>query len=151
MVPRKSFFRKYGNTLGPGVNERYLRYCEECREEGTVTAVDSPVRSAGSMLLSGVIPRERALGLSSQLSEKLKGTGVTTSGPADRPLMKQLQRPITELGREIIDFFCPGTGRRGNSSILWLSLSSRVAQLLPQFSGRKGEQFLALAFRQCAG
>jgi hypothetical protein len=98
-------YRRYQNTLGPFVNNRYRRYCELCRETPIDDVGESAVRDAGSTLVSQVMSGERARGLSDQMTRLLEESAAKALGSQTQPMMKKLDRPVTRLGREIVDIF----------------------------------------------
>ncbi len=104
-----SSFRKHKNTLGPWVNNRYLRYCQRCRQQSSIATGASQIREVGSVLVPGVMPTTEAERLSDCMSKVIEATGGPTLGSSNQPMARKVERPITDLGGEVLQIFADKT------------------------------------------
>ncbi|MEO0774940.1 MAG: phytanoyl-CoA dioxygenase family protein [Bacteroidota bacterium] len=106
------FYKRYNNTLGYFTNEKFIRYLK--KNQDTYRQSDDPLKdrlrdsvipTQGTQLLRNVLDLEKANRLSQRMSELIAEREGLQVKEEVKHLTARIEKPVTVLGREVIDIF----------------------------------------------
>lgn len=104
------FYRKYNNVLGYTLNERFGRYARSCQAHyRRVTGEQlhperSELRKEGTFLVRGVLPRQEALAISDEFSQRIEQDKGIIHGKNDY-LQMGIANPVSTLNEQPLAVF----------------------------------------------
>lgn len=128
------YYRRYNNTLGFQLNERYMRFAKECareyaRQHGEQHFETSPVMIQCAQVVKGILPKEKAQQYSAKITQLIETNHPCAEKlPGLESLMRRINEPLKNLDSDFLNVFrTPQLHNallnffKGNYRIEWIS------------------------------